>query len=173
MTILQNPASEANYTKGRAYSRITHVVLHVEDGTEAGTDAWFQNPQSHVSAHYSIDVDGKIRQHVPEADTAWANGLPYPYRWANILMDPMFHVNPNAYTISIEHAGMGGVPWPDAQVSASIQLVADICRRNAITVEEKHVVGHHDIYAGHICPGAGCPMTRIIAGAAEIIAAEQ
>jgi N-acetyl-anhydromuramyl-L-alanine amidase AmpD len=40
------------------------------DGTLAGTDAWFTNPASQVSAQYGIGKNGEVHQYVKEEDTA-------------------------------------------------------------------------------------------------------
>ncbi len=77
-------------------------------------------------------------------------------------------VNPNTYSIGIEHEGIGGVPWPQVQVEASARLVADICHRHKIPIDRNHVVGHHEIYAGHDCPGPGCPLDRLVELAAAV-----
>lgn len=169
MLIIQKPASEANYTKGRAWQSITHVVLHVEAGSSDGTIAWFANPAAHVSAHYSVSKAGQVYQHVKESDTAWANGIAAPFKWADATRDPHRNANPNSYTISIEHEGMGGPePWPSAQVQASATLIADICKRNKIVFDRQHIVRHSEIYNGHACPGLGCPIDDIVTLAAKI-----
>ena len=165
MTILQKPAAPSNYTVGRASKAITHVVIHVEAGTEAGTQTWFANPKAHVSAHYSVGKDGQVYQHVAETNTAWHAGIPFPYTWNEPSKDPHNQMNPNAYTIGIEHEGFAADPWPDAQVQASAALVANICGRYHIPIDRIHVVGHHEIYAGHDCPSTGCPIDKLVAAA--------
>jgi N-acetyl-anhydromuramyl-L-alanine amidase AmpD len=168
MTILQKPAHPNNYSVGRTAKAITHVVIHVEAGWEAGTATWFANPASHVSAHYSVGKDGAFYQHVAEANTAWHAGLPYPFTWNDQTRDPHNNMNPNVYTIGIEHEGFAAQAWPDAQVQASAALVADVCKRHGIPIDRNHVVGHHEIYAGHDCPSAGCPIDKIVQLAAAV-----
>lgn len=41
------------------------VVLHTEDGHEAGTVATFMNPANKVSAFFSVGFDGAVHQYVP------------------------------------------------------------------------------------------------------------
>lgn len=50
------------------------VVLHTEDGYEAGTVATFMNPDTQVSAFFSISADGSCHQYVPvgKGYTAWS-----------------------------------------------------------------------------------------------------
>jgi len=48
------------------------LVLHIEEGSEAGTSGWFHNPQAQVSAHFGVSKDGKLQQWVDTNDKAWA-----------------------------------------------------------------------------------------------------
>ena len=162
---IQKPADPANYTSwGSASPRVVSlIVIHVEAGSEIGTQSWFANPQAHVSAHYSISKAGTVYQHVQENDIAWHAGIPAPCIWNVQQKNPHPGINPNAYSIGIEHEGLAHEAWPDAQVKASAAVVADVCRRRSIPVDAAHVVGHHEIYAGHDCPSSGCPLELIIA----------
>lgn len=58
-----------NKTPG-AMGDLLGLVLHVEQGTEAGTDSWFHNPGSEVSAH--LGVGSYLEQWVKFDDRAWA-----------------------------------------------------------------------------------------------------
>lgn len=113
----------------------THIVLHA---TAGGTDAtaigkYFQSTvggSNPVSSHFIIGQDGTIVQCVPIAQAAWANGL---------LDNPRFAfppgVNPNYYTISIEHCKPStdnSDSLTDAQAQASFQLVQAICDQYSI-----------------------------------------
>ena len=144
------------------------VVIHVEAGSEIGTISWFANPEAHVSAHYSISKAGQVYQHVQERDIAWHAGLPSPYRWNVIAKNKWPNRNPNEYSIGIEHEGQATEPWPEAQIAASAALVARICMNYKIPIDRAHVVGHVEIYAGHSCPGVGCPLNILVARAAAI-----
>lgn len=143
------------------------VVIHVESGTEAGTINWFANPNAHVSAHYSVSQAGTIYQHVQEDHAAWHAGIPAPCVWNDNTKNKWPGKNPNSYSIGIEHEGFDdGKPWPIAQLKASAALVADICNRYKIPIDRNHIVGHHEIYAGHTCPGKGCQIEQIVHWAA-------
>ena len=50
MNIIKKPSP--NYSTGRLGYRPEAIVIHVMDGTLVGTDSWFANPQSAVSAHW-------------------------------------------------------------------------------------------------------------------------
>lgn len=153
MTIKQVPASPQNWTSPRTLRNIDRIVIHVMDGSLVGTDAWFANPASQVSAHYGIGETGDIHQYVPEAGIAWHAG-----RW-----------DVNERSIGIEHEGRqlpGRPDWmPTAvQLQASIALITDICKRHNIEPSESTILRHSSINPSHArCPGAGWPMNRVIA----------
>ena len=48
------------------------LVLHIQEGTENGTDSWFHNPASQVSAHFGNPKTGGLDQWVDTNDKAWA-----------------------------------------------------------------------------------------------------
>lgn len=133
-----------NYTKGRSGHIPSLVVLHIMAGTLKGTDAWFANPASQVSAHYGIGQGGECHQYVDERNTAWANG-----RVANPTSKIVKKLggNPNTYTISIEHEGYDLSKQPQKEIEASAVLVRDICSRWGIPIDRDHVVGHYEIYS--------------------------
>lgn len=133
----------------------------------AGTDSWFHDPASRVSAHYGISKAGEIHQYVHEADTAYHAGIVDNPTWPLLIPseNPML-MNPNHYTFGLEHEGhVTDGPWPEAQLQASAALIADICRRHGIPIDDVHVIGHHAIRAMKPCPGPGCDLAGLIARA--------
>ena len=142
--ITRTPASTHNYTKGRGGKRVRYVVIHVQDGTQAGSIAWFQNPNSNVSAHYLISMQGDVVQMVDEADSAWHAG-----NW-----------DVNQTSIGIEHEGQPSKgPWTPTrpQLQASAELVADICKRYNLTPDAQTIISHSSINPLHRCPGPTWP----------------
>jgi N-acetylmuramoyl-L-alanine amidase len=135
------------------------IVIHVMDGSLAGTDAWFNDPSSKVSAHYGVGKDGVVHQYVKEVDTAYHAGTVVDPAWTKIRKDAQGRfINPNFYTIGIEHAGWGVStdPWPDAQRQASLQLARDIAERWGIPLDAEHVIPHRLIRSSKPnCPGKG------------------
>ncbi|KRV49117.1 amidase [Wenjunlia vitaminophila] len=132
------PAYSGNYTVGRT-SAITTVVVHVTQGSYAGTISWFQNPSSDVSAHYVVrSSDGEVTQMVRDADTAWhARGG-------------------NSYSIGIEHEGYVDNPswFTDAMYRSSAALTAHLCNRYGIPKDRTHIVGHSEVPGNdHTDPG--------------------
>lgn len=142
--------AETNFRRGRsASSRPAAIVIHISDGSLASADAWFHSPAARVSAHYLVAKSGAIHQYVKEEDTAYHAGVLVNPTWK--LLRP--GVNPNSYTIGIEHEGKPEDVWPEEQYRASAELVADIAERWSIPVDEDHIVLHREIRANKTCPG--------------------
>jgi hypothetical protein len=51
MTLSVTWIGSSNKAVGRAGQRPEAVVIHIMEGTLAGTDSWFNAPESKVSAH--------------------------------------------------------------------------------------------------------------------------
>ena len=147
MKILWKPSP--NISPRKEGAKISHLVLHIMDGTLAGTDAWFGLRQSSVSAHYGIGKNGEVHQYVPDEVVAWHAG--------NRDLAPGVVVppgNPNDWSIGIEHEGRGtDTSLPDALYESSAQLVAMLCKKYAIPPDEQHVLLHRELYTKKTCPG--------------------
>lgn len=144
MNIQQIPASPHNVTPGRQGRSVSRILIHVQDGTQQGSIAWFRNPASNVSAHYLVSTSGDVVQMVQESDTAWHAG-----NW-----------EANLTSIGIEHEGQPSKgPWAPtpAQLAASTALVTDICRRHGITPGPDTIIPHSRINPAHHCPGPSWP----------------
>ncbi len=153
-------------TKGRNGYRPIAVVLHIAEGTLAGCDAWFNSPNNvGSSTHYAIGKSGEIHQYVDENDAAWGNGQVKKPNWP-LLID---EVNPNLYTISIEHEGHSGEPWTEPMFQADLWLIGQICQRWEIPIDKDHIIGHYriDSVSRARCPGAGLPWDRLLAELAQ------
>lgn len=159
---IRNNLTPVNFSPGRVYLgkpvTVGGIVLHTEQGYEAGSVSWFKNPDSSLSANYGIALDGSIDLIVAEGDTAWANG-----NWQS-----------NCTTISIEHEDNDQpdtVTRTDAQYESSAQLVADICRRYRFPADRDHIKGHKEVppFTHPDCPG-DLDVDRIVNRAAEILA---
>lgn len=147
-----------NKTKGRGGYRPEAVVVHIMEGTLAGTDAWFANPASKVSAHYGVGKAGAVHQYVLDTDQAWHAGRVYKPTWKGVHAG----VSPNRYTIGIEHEGKADDVWPDAMLDASASLIRELCTRWAIPIDRDHVVGHREIYARKTCPGSRVDLDALV-----------
>jgi N-acetylmuramoyl-L-alanine amidase len=114
------------------------LVLHYT-GMKTAKEALARlcDPQARVSAHYTIDRDGRVYRHVPEERRAWHAGVSY---WAGER-----NVNARSIGIEIVNPGheFGYVPFADAQIGALIDLSRGIFARHPIPPHR--VVGHSDI----------------------------
>ncbi|SCF16434.1 Repeat domain-containing protein [Micromonospora coriariae] len=132
------PAYGGNYQVGRS-SRITTVVVHVTQGSYAGTVSWFQNPSAGVSAHYVVkSSNGEITQMVREGDTA------YHARSAN------------PYSVGIEHEGFVDNPawFTDAMYRSSAALTRYLCDRYGLPKNRNAIKGHNELPGNdHTDPG--------------------
>ena len=151
-----------NYVEGRKGCMPLAIIDHVMCGSEEGTDEWFQNPASQVSAHFGVAKDGRIHQYVKEEDTAWANGrMDSPdTEW----LENFPNVNPNLWTISIEHEGQPNEPLTTEQEVASIELHRYLCINWNIPVDLEHITGHYriDSISRKDCPSSTFPFQKII-----------
>ena len=133
-----------NFWSGRKGYHPEAVVIHIMDGTLVGTDAWFANPNSQVSAHFGIGKKGEIHQYVKEEDTAWHAGR---IDNSNLKFIKPNNVNPNLYTIGIEHEGKPDDVWTDAMKQASAALIREVCSKWQITIDREHIIGHYQIFS--------------------------
>ena len=139
-----------NFRQGRPLDLVPEaIVIHIGEGSLKAIDSWFNNPQATVSAHYCVGKAGEIHQYVEETDTAFHAGIVVNSSWPLIKKD----VNPNFYTIGIEHEGHVDDVWPDVQLATSAALVGEIARRWHIPLDTLHVIRHHQIRASKTCPG--------------------
>ena len=132
------PADPENYATGRT-AKIDKVIIHVTQGSYAGTISWFQDPVSKVSSHYVIrSANGEITQMVRDKDTA-------------------YHAkSSNASAIGIEHEGfIDDATWfTDAMYRSSAALTKYLCERYGIPKDRTHIIGHSEAPGNdHTDPG--------------------
>jgi N-acetylmuramoyl-L-alanine amidase len=117
---------------------IDMLVLHYT-GMETGEAALARltDPAAKVSAHYTIDRDGRVYRHVPEEQRAWHAGVSY---WAGER-----NVNARSIGIEIVNPGheFGYVPFTDPQIASLIDLSRGIFERHPIP--PSRVVAHSDV----------------------------
>lgn len=159
---------DSNFRRGRPFGLFPEaVVVHVMEASFASGEAVFRDATTQKSAHYGISRDGEVHQYVDESDTAFHAGIVVNPTWE--LLKP--RVNPNFYTIGIEHEGHADNPWTDPQLEASATLIAQIAARWAIPLDAAHVIGHHEIRASKSCPGNGLDIARLIARPPKLLPA--
>jgi N-acetylmuramoyl-L-alanine amidase len=132
-------ANDGNLTDShRGAKDIDIIVVHVAQGSYAGTIKWFERARSNVSAHYVVSRKGKVAQCVRNEDIAWHAGN-WPY---------------NKRSIGIEHEGYASVPKTARQYRSSARLAAYLSRRLGIPVDRHHIIGHRDVPGVNTaCPG--------------------
>jgi N-acetyl-anhydromuramyl-L-alanine amidase AmpD len=93
-----------NHSAGTAEPNKLFIV-HVMQGTLAGTDAWFHNPNAGASSQFGVGNSGTVIQWVSCNQTAW------------------HACNANGKSIGVETEGFTGTPFTDRQVVAIAKLL--------------------------------------------------
>ncbi|HBV87213.1 MAG TPA: N-acetylmuramoyl-L-alanine amidase [Desulfosporosinus sp.] len=147
-----------NYSSRNGYKTLA-IVDHIMDGTLPGTDSWFANPASKVSSHFGVGKNGAIHQYVKLENSAWANGSVNKPNWPLLISG----VNPNYYTVSIEHEGKSGDVMPEVQYQATLALHRWLIATLGIPVTRDTIIGHNRIDSVNRsrCPGTGFPWDRL------------
>lgn len=156
-------ADKQNFRRGRgAYhplAIVVHLAVDKPDKSLHEVDDWFRNPAAIVSAHYGISQTGEVHQYVKDEDTAYHAGRVDHPTWLPVILGG---VNPNNFTIGIEHEGDEKTVWTAEMVDASATLIATLCHKWSIPIDRFHIVGHREIYAVKTCPGPLCPLDKIV-----------
>ena len=111
---------------------IDRVVVHVTQGSYAGTISWFQNPASQVSAHYVVrSSDGAVTQMVREKDIGWHAG-----NWTI-----------NTQSIGIEHEGFVQQDgwYTEAMYQSSAAIVRSVTAKYNIPRDRAHIIAHSEV----------------------------
>jgi N-acetyl-anhydromuramyl-L-alanine amidase AmpD len=125
-------AAQTNYTQAkRAESAIRFIVIHVSEGSFAGTVSWLRDPKAHASANFVVGRQGQVQQLVPLHDIAWHAG-----NWAY-----------NVRSIGIENEGVTDDPagFTKAQYRSAARLAAVVARRALIPIDRHHIIGHSQV----------------------------
>lgn len=159
---------KVNFTPGRKGTKVDMIVLHIMEGslpTQRPYD-WFNDTKARVSAHFGVRKNGQAIEWVEPKDTAWHAGK--VVRPTSTLVRSRPGINPNLYSIGIEHEGFAGDVTPGSQIKGSAELVAFLCDLFNIPCNPIHIVGHHEIRADKSCPG-NLPVSKIIESASSIL----
>ena len=146
-------------------SSIDQIIIHLMQGSFSGSESWFMNPNSHVSAHYLISREGEILQMVRLTGKAWHAG------------------SHNSRSIGIEHEGYwhttihSDTTVTEAEYQASAMLTRWLTERYGIPKIHRDayhdangnftpwhlkrpalanlagILGHHDCNGKEMCPG--------------------
>ena len=131
------------------------LILHYT-GMPTGEAALarLRDPAAEVSAHYMVEVDGRVFTLVPEERRAWHAGKSF---WRGAT-----DINSLSIGVEIVNPGheFGYTPFPDAQVAAVIDLVSDI--RGRWTIPNERILAHSDVAPGRKeDPGELFPWKRL------------
>jgi len=118
-------------TSGRGGKKVEVIVIHDTEGNWNASVATLQNDPG-KSAHYIIDVDGRLAQFVTEETTAWHAG----------------NFDYNQRSIGIEHVGYATKPFAEAEYAASAKLVDHLATKYGVPRDRTHVIGHDQIPNG-------------------------
>lgn len=150
--------------QGGQMGTILGLVLHIQEGSEAGTDAWFHNPRSKVSAHFGNPKTGPLDQWVEVGTVAWAE------------------VNGNTNWVSVENEGNTGDSLTPSQLENLAQLAGWLHTTYSVPLQVSDstvpgITGHGlggAAWGGHYdCPGQPILDARpaIIARAQQLLGA--
>lgn len=109
------------------------VIHHTGDESLERAKSVLTDPAMKVSAHYLIDRDGTVLPLVDENERAWHAGAA---RWG-VIEDV------NSASIGIELVNNGDEAFPDAQIGALLDVLADLKRRHHLPRDA--FVGHADV----------------------------
>lgn len=155
------PQQEKTGNQGGDMSEQRGVVLHIAQGSYAGTIAWQKNPAAAVSSHFIAAKDGRAAQMVDTDRVAWTQKAG------------------NGHWLSIENEGS----VPDKLTAAQVEFAAQILARahteygvplQVASTPDGRGLGHHSMGANPGSPDdwghSACPGTNIINQKAAIVA---
>lgn len=140
----------------RAGRRPSWIVLHTTVGSFRSATHWFEDPESGVSAHHLVGLDGRVSAFVPEEEAALHAGRVHEPTGMMARRAAAAGESPNLGSIGIELADGGdpyGVTRTDAQYASAARLVARAAERWGIPIDADNVVGHREVTADKGCPG--------------------
>jgi N-acetylmuramoyl-L-alanine amidase len=161
MTTKQIPSP--NFTAGRKQYRPEAIVIHILQGSIADAGEAYRNTATGKSSHYAVGSNGEVQQFVSEMDTAWHAGRVKDPSWPLIKAAGRgLYINPNYYTISIDHEGQVDSEWSREMYAASAALIKDVCTRWNIPIDREHIIGHNEIFAQNSCPGLKVDLNKLV-----------
>ena len=146
------PASSKNYSDRPPAMEIDCVVLHATAGSLAGTLAWFENPNSGVSAHYVVAKNGKVFQMVEERRKAHHAGAS--------KFQGREDFNRFSVGIEIVNKNDGQDPYPPDQFEAMVNLVDYLVEKYGI--QRQWIVTHADVSTAGKTDPRGFPVHELL-----------
>lgn len=109
------------------------VIHHTAQNSTEQTLKTFTMPSTSVSAHYVIGRDGKVYHMLNDYLRAWHGGAG---KWGNAT-------DLNSSSIGIELDNNGSEPFPEAQISSLLGVLATLQKNHGIP--SANVIAHSDI----------------------------
>ena len=146
------PAASENYSDRPPAIEIDCVVLHATAGGLAGTLAWFENPNSGVSAHYVMAKNGRVFQMVEEQEKAHHAGA----------SEFQGREDFNRFSVGIEIVNLndGLDPYPPDQFEALVNLVDYLVEK--YDIQRHWIVTHADISTVGKTDPRGFPVHELV-----------
>ena len=128
------------------------VVLHATAGGLAGTLAWFENPNSGVSAHYVVAKNGRVFQMVEERTKAHHAGA----------SEFQGREDFNRFSVGIEIVNLndGQDPYPPDQFEAMVNLTDYLVEK--YDIQRQWIVTHADISTVGKTDPRGFPVHELV-----------
>ena len=155
------PSPNWGYPRGnKSYIKRIAIVDHIMDGSMVGTRSKFLNATALASAHIGVSRKGEYEQYVDFDNAAWAHGKVNKPSWSLLIPN----INPNTYTISVEHEGYSGEPLTEEQYYATLWLHKVLCAAYDIVPGPDTIIGHCRIDSVNRanCPGIAFPFGRLL-----------
>jgi hypothetical protein len=127
----------------RSGSRISGVVIHVQEGTTAGSLDWWLYGGGQASSTVMANLDGSIVQVVDEQDGPWTNGDVCGPNADGSRFMAQCGQNPNCCSLTIESEGYWNQAHPKAQVDAIAWQIRQWFARYGLTCASVYV--HRDL----------------------------
>jgi len=144
--------------------KIIAIVDHITACDKRTAIDWFTSSNNkESSAHYLVCKDGSIYQFVDESMKAWHAGIVQNPSSRLVLQD-MKGVNPNAFSIGVEHEGQSGDQFTEVQYQSTLWLHTQIIAKYGIIIDREHIIGHYQVDSVDraYCPGSGFPWDRLM-----------
>jgi N-acetylmuramoyl-L-alanine amidase len=132
LNIRHHPSS--NFNERPEGVQVDTIVIHatVLDSLDE-VIRHFANPQTQVSAHYTIDRNGTVVSHVAEEKRAWHAG-------ESRMKDGRLNVNDFSIGIELVNLNDGVDPFPEPQLRGLRELLKGIIARHRI----RHIIPHYE-----------------------------
>ena len=140
--------------ENRQGRKVEAAVLHIMEGTVAGSLSWWASGNADASSSVMVGKDGSLLRVIEDRHGPWTNGdVNQPSAKGRQLLDLIGGVNPNLVSVTIEAEGYSGDTPTEAMVETICWMVTEWMGRHLLDLDD--VYRHADINSvtrGN-CPG--------------------